>query len=332
MDLRQLRYFAQIVESGSLSKASRCLFVAQPALSQQLARLEDEVGKPLLQRSSRGVTPTESGLALYHHARFVLRQMDQALSIARQESGPVQGMVSVGLPATTLLAVGLPLMKAVREKYPGILLNVVEGMSGHIAQMMRLGQLDLAILFTNDVSSKLDATPLLEEELFVLFPDKSGYLPARRTSMTVDEVARLPLILPTSTHGLRRRVVAEFERRNLTPCVVAEIDSLSLLMNCVYEGMGATIKPMSALQFEGARRDGWRAVSISDARITRRNYIYSIAANLLSPAASAVAREMDDTARALVRSGQWPGVRLIDSDEALGGASQATAADEMAAV
>lgn len=314
MDLRQLRYFAQIVESGSLSKASRCLFVAQPALSQQLAKLEDEVGKPLLQRSSRGVTPTENGLALYHHARFMLRQLDQALSIARQESDNVQGMVSVGLPATTVLAIGLPLMKAIREKYSGILLNVVEGMSGHIAQMMRLGQLDLAVLFTNDVSSKLDATALLEEELFVLFPESSSYVPRGRTSITIAEVAALPLILPTSTHGLRRRVVVEFEWRNLKPHVVGEIDSLSLLMNCVYNGMGATIKPMSALQLEGARGKRWRALSISDARITRRNYLYSLAGNLLSPAAAAVAKELKDTARLLVTSKQWRGVWLIDDN------------------
>ena len=314
MDLRQLRYFAQIVESGSLSKASRCLFVAQPALSQQLAKLEHEVGKPLLLRSSRGVTPTENGLALYHHARFMLRQLDQALSIARQESGKVQGMVSVGLPATTVLAVGLPLMKAVRDKYSGILLNVVEGMSGHIAQMMRLGQLDLAVLFTNDVSSKLDSIAMLEEELFVLFPESSSYVPRGRTSVTVAEVAALPLILPTSTHGLRRRVVVEFDRRNLKPHVVAEIDSLSLLMSCVYNGMGATIKPMSALQLENARGKRWRALSISDARITRRNYLYSIAGNLLSPAASAVAKELKDTARLLVTTKQWRGVWLVDNE------------------
>src|ERR1700754_2366293 len=110
MDLRQLRYFACIVESGSFAKASRQLFIAQPALSQQLAKLEDEVGKPLLNRSSKGVTPTDNGLALYHHARFMLRQLDQALSIARQESGEVRGMVSVGLPATTVSAIGLPLV------------------------------------------------------------------------------------------------------------------------------------------------------------------------------------------------------------------------------
>lgn len=314
MDLRQLRYFAQIVESGSLSKASRCLFIAQPALSQQLAKLEDEVGKPLLQRSSRGVVPTENGLALYHHARFMLRQLDQALSIARQESGEVQGMVSLGLPATTVLAIGLPLMKAVRDKYPGILLNVVEGMSGHIAHMMRLGQLDLAILFSNDVSSMLDASALLEEDLFVLFTESTPYVAPERESITIAEVAALPLILPTSSHGLRRRVVAEFERRNLKPNVVAEIDSLSLLMSCVYDGMGATIKPMSALELQRTRGKKWRALAIADARITRRNYIYSISTKQLSPAASVVAKEIQVVTRALVDSGQWRGVRLIDDE------------------
>ena len=315
MDLRQLRYFAQIVESGSLSKASRCLFVAQPALSQQIAKLEAEVGKSLLHRSARGVTPTDNGLALYHHARFMLRQMDQALPIARQEAGEVRGMVSLGLPATTLVAVGLPLMRCIQKKYPGILLNVVEGMSGHIAQMMRLGQLDLAILFSNDVSSKLDAMPLLEEELFVLLPKHSSLISHNQTSITVAEISKLPLILPTGTHGLRRRVVAEFERRDLTPHVVAEIDSLTLLMNCVYDGMGITIKPMSALQHEGERGKAWRALAISDARITRRNYIYSIARNLLSPAATAVGIELRETARMLVILGRWPGVTLIDKSE-----------------
>ncbi|WP_284416791.1 MULTISPECIES: LysR substrate-binding domain-containing protein [unclassified Bradyrhizobium] len=312
MDLRQLRYFAQIVESGSLSKASRCLFVAQPALSQQIAKLEEEVGRPLLQRSSRGVIPTENGLALYHHARFMLRQLDHALSIARQDSAGVSGMVSVGLPATTVLAIGLPLTKCIRAKYPGILLNVVEGMSGHIAHMMRLGQLDLAILFNNDVSSKLDAIPLLDEELFVLLPADSSLVPQHRCSITVAEVAKLPLILPTGTHGLRRRVAAEFERRNITPNVVAEIDSLSLVMSCVGEGIGVTIKPMSALQAGGRSSEDWRALPISDARITRRNYVYSIKPDLLAPAALAVAKELQDTARTLVTSGQWRGVSLVN--------------------
>ncbi|HXE18592.1 MAG TPA: LysR family transcriptional regulator, partial [Castellaniella sp.] len=97
MNLKQLQYFVQTVESGSMTKASLQLFIAQPALSQQLTKLEDEVGKPLLVRSARGVTPTDNGLALYHHAKFMLRQLDQALSIARQETMETYGMVTVGL-------------------------------------------------------------------------------------------------------------------------------------------------------------------------------------------------------------------------------------------
>jgi LysR family tcuABC transcriptional regulator len=69
----------------------------------------------------------------------MLRQLDQAMSIARQESMAVQGMVSVGLAATTAAALGLPLVRRVHERYPSILLNVVEGMSGHLGQMMRMG-------------------------------------------------------------------------------------------------------------------------------------------------------------------------------------------------
>ncbi len=162
MDLRQLKYFVQIVESGSLAKASRQLYVAQPALSQHIAKLESEVGKPLLIRTAKGVTPTENGAALHHHARFILRQLDQALSVARQEPGTVHGMVSVGLAATTVCAVGAPFMRRIRERFPGIVLNVVEGMSGHLAQMMRTGQLDLAILFSRDAVPDLPAEPIVE--------------------------------------------------------------------------------------------------------------------------------------------------------------------------
>jgi LysR family transcriptional regulator, regulatory protein for tcuABC len=311
VDLRQLRYFAQIVESGSLSKASRQLFIAQPALSQQLSKLEGEIGKPLLNRSSKGVVPTENGLALYHHARFMLRQLDQALSIARKESGAVQGMVSVGLPATTVSALGLPLVRRIRERYPSILLNVVEGMSGHLGQMMRMGQLDLAVLFASDVAPDMSVKALLEEELFVMLPRHSTLVEPRRTSVTIAEAAALPLILPTGTHGLRRRIAAEFEQRSLQAHIVAEIDSLSLLMNCVYNGMAATIKPMAAIYLEGERGRKWRAISVSDAHMSRRNYLYSQPPARLSTAAAVVATELNTTALELMTSGAWTGVEPI---------------------
>jgi LysR family tcuABC transcriptional regulator len=311
VDLRQLKYFVRIVESGSLAKASRQLFIAQPALSQQIAKLEAEVGKRLLNRSAKGVTPTENGTALYHHARFMLRQLDQALSIARQDPGTVHGMVSVGLAATTVCAVGIPFMRSVRAKYPGIVLNVVEGMSGHLAQMMRLGQLDLVVLFSSDAIPELPSEPLLEEELFVMLPADSTLVPKSKKRLTVEEAAQLPLILPTGIHGLRRRIAAEFDQRQLTPNVVAEVDSLSLLMTCVRDGIGATIKPMSGALVEGHMREGWRTLPFSDAKISRPNYLFSVTQQQLSPAAAVVRSELKEVVKSLVQTGVWKGVSCI---------------------
>jgi LysR family tcuABC transcriptional regulator len=313
MDLRQLKYFVQIVESGSLAKASRQLYVAQPALSQHIAKLEAEVGKSLLIRTAKGVTPTENGTALHHHARFILRQLDQALSVARQEPGTVHGMVSVGLAASTVCAVGAPFMRRIRERFPGIVLNVVEGMSGHLAQMMRTGQLDLAILFSRDAVPDLPAEPIVEEELFVMLPEDSDLVAPRRVKLSCADTAALPLILPTSIHGLRRRIASEFEQRNLSIHVVAEVDSLSLLMTCVRDGMGATIKPMSAALVDGRIREGWRTLAFSDADMRRVNFIYSVDPEQLSPAAAAVRGELRETIKQLVLQGEWQGVNLLQA-------------------
>jgi LysR family tcuABC transcriptional regulator len=310
MDMRQLRYFVQIVESGSLAKASRQLFIAQPALSQQMARLEDEVGKALLVRSSRGVVPTDNGEALYHHAKFMLRQLDQAVAVARQDTALVSGRVALGLAPTTVCQLGLPLMKHLHAKYPGIQLNVIEGLSGHLEQMTRVGQLDLAVLFSQNAATDLSVEPLLTEELFVILPVGSPLVTPERRSLTLREVAALPLILPSPGHGLRRRIALEFERINLPLDAVAEVDSLPLLMSCVADGVGATIKPMGAIHALGGQPERWRCLRIADAEMTRVNYLYALPPQKLSPCAAVVQRELKLVVHELVSSGRWQGVEL----------------------
>ena len=315
MDMRQLRYFVQIVESGSLAKASRQLFIAQPALSQQMARLEDEVGRPLLVRSSRGVTPTENGEALYHHAKFMLRQLDQAVSVARQETAALSGRVTLGLAPTTTCQLGLPLLQHLRCKVPGVRLNVVEGLSGHLEHMTRVGELDLAVLFSPKAAAELSVEPLLEEELFVILPADSALVPADRQSLTLHEVAALPLILPSPGHGLRRRIGLEFERNNLPIDAVAEIDSLPLLMHCVAQGVGATIKPMAAIHALDDRPERWRCLRVSDARLSRSNYLYALPPHKLSPCAAVVRDELRRVVRGLAQRGEWRGVRLCEATD-----------------
>lgn len=309
MDMRQLRYFVQIVESGSLAKASRQVFIAQPALSQQMARLEEEVGKPLLVRSSRGVTPTDNGTALYHHAKFMLRQLDQAVSVARQDTAALSGRVTLGLAPTTNCQIGLPLIRHMRQTLPGVIVNVVEGLSGHLEHMTRVGQLDLAVLFSQKAAAELTVEPLLEEDLFVILPRSSALVPPDRVSLSMAEVAALPLIVPSPGHGLRRRIALEFERANIDIDPVAEIDSLPLLMHCLADGMGATIKPMAAIHALD-KPEHWRALTIADAQMSRTNYLYSLPPQKLSPCAAVVRDELKSLVRRLIESGEWQGVRL----------------------
>jgi len=315
MDVRGLRYFVQVVESGSLTKASRQFFVAQPALSQQIARLEEEVGKPLLVRSARGVVPTPNGEALYRHAKLMLRQLDEAVLIARQEFSNLKGRVTLGLAPSTACMLGLPLLRHLKENYPGIVLNVVSALPGHLEERARRDELDVAILFSKTAARDLVFEPLLEEDVFVMVPADSQLVAPDKTSLTLAEAAALPMVLSTASHNLRRRFTSELERANLSVEVVAEIDSLPLVMRYVAEGGGATIQPMAATEVHHAEH-GWRCLPISDAPITRANYVYSLPVPKLSATASIVRTELTQVVHRLIESGIWRGVRILPSPQA----------------
>ncbi|QDL38659.1 LysR substrate-binding domain-containing protein [Rhodoferax sediminis] len=324
MDIRQLRYFVQIVESGSLTKASRQLFIAQSALSQRMALLEEEVGKTLLVRSVRGVVPTQNGDALYQHARFMLRQLDEAVLIARQEFSNVRGRVTVGLAPSTACMLGLPLLRTLKEKYPGILLNVFSALPGHLEEKARLGELDVAILFSKTAASEMTFEPLLDEEVFVILPGNTKLVAPRKKSLTLKETAALPMVLSTPSHALARRFMLELERAGLEPNVAAEIDSLLLVMRYVAEGEGATIQPMAATETLYPP-DGWRCLPISNAPMTRANYIYALSPQKLSASASIVRAELKHITEQLIASGTWQGVRLTPTvAEAIGEDRQAS--------
>lgn len=145
MELRQLRYLVKILELGSLGRAALELDVGVSALSQQIGKLESELSIRLLNRTTTGVTATSAGLAFLHHAQLTLRQADNAVLAAHR--GRMNGYVSVGLPTTTAMVLALPLINAMRERYPDIQLHLVEMLSGHLAAQLNAPQIDLAILF-----------------------------------------------------------------------------------------------------------------------------------------------------------------------------------------
>jgi LysR family tcuABC transcriptional regulator len=306
MELRQLRYFARVVELGSMSRAALDLGVVQSALSQQISRLEGELSTRLLQRSAKGVTPTEAGLAFFREAQLALRHADEASRAAQQAR--LSGSVSVGLAPTTASVLGLPLMRAMRERYPEVHLHMVESLSGHLSTMLNARQLDLAVLFDTHPARRWSVTPLLEEKLFLIQArDPAKPLPAR---IRLRELRGVRLILPSGGHGLRSTLDAAFTRARLKPEVVTEIDSLTMLMDAVAAGLGATIQPWAALGRFADAQERFQFAQIADAQVLRLNSLCSLSDDELSPAALAVRVVLAACARELVEAGRWAGARL----------------------
>jgi len=166
MELRQLRYFVRIVELGSMSRAALELDLVQSALSQQISRLEGELATRLLQRTRKGVQPTEAGLAFFREAQLTLRHAEQAARAAREAR--LSGSVSVGLAPTTASVLGAPLLHAMRTRYPDVRLHLVESLSGHITAMLNARQLDLAVLFDTGAARRWSVLPLLKEQLYCI--------------------------------------------------------------------------------------------------------------------------------------------------------------------
>ncbi|MCB1953497.1 MAG: LysR family transcriptional regulator, partial [Rhodocyclaceae bacterium] len=147
MELRQLRYFSAIAKHGSFSKAAEQVFVAQSALSHQLAQLESELGARLFHRSRRGVVLTEAGRVFLAHATAILRQVEDARASVMNVAGEPSGKVVFGVPHSASNALALPLLQAVREQLPKVELELTEELTGNLVPQLRSGQINLAVLF-----------------------------------------------------------------------------------------------------------------------------------------------------------------------------------------
>ncbi|MGB3277303.1 MAG: LysR substrate-binding domain-containing protein [Castellaniella sp.] len=306
MEIRQLRYFVCAIEQGSMGRAARELSVVTSTLSQQISRLESELSTRLLQRTATGIVPTDAGIAFFRQAQLALRNIDEAARSARQAR--LSGHVSVGLAPTTAAVLGLPLILAMRERYPDVRLHLVESLSGHLAAMLNARQLDLAILFNDEAGRKWSVMPLLEENLYVIAARGFKDFPRRKT-VRLAGLAGLPLAMPTHLHGLRSTLASAVRRQAVKLEVALEIDSLAMLMDAVAAGLVATIQPGAAIT-RMAGHDLAMA-RLSDPGLVRRNLLASLSDEELSPAGLAVRVALRDVVRGLVESGQWLGARSL---------------------
>jgi len=306
MELRQLRYFVRVVETGSMGRAALALDVTTSTMSQQISRLEGELSTRLLQRLPTGVVPTGAGIELYRHAQTILHQVDMAANAA--QGGRLSGKVSVGMAPTTALMLALPLLRAMRERYPKIQLHIVEGLSGHLTALLDARRLDLTMRFDMGEDHRLSATPLLKEYLFVIgMKDLPGMPRGKKTRL--EHLGHLPLILPSGRHTLVSIIMNAFKRKNIVPNVVIEIDGLNTLLGAVQAGMGATLHPSSAVSF--IRNENIVLVPIADKSLFRCSILTGQPDEELSPAALATRVVLKDVAHGLIRDGLWEGASIM---------------------
>lgn len=322
MELRQLRYFLRIVELGSMSKAAKDLYIAQPALSSQITNLESELGVRLLSRSVRGVSPTRAGDALYLHAQAVLRQIERLkYDVANTDALP-GGPVSVGLPTSAANVLAGPLIAAVQQRYPDIQLRIVESLSGHLLELVATGRLEMSLLFeavpgTGSPSKEIARgagiqwAPLIDEDLYLLAKPPQGGNGA--SAVSLEEAAGVPLVLPGSSNVTRQIIERRFAEAGLAPSVMMELDSLSTIQSIVESGQAATILSLSALVGAGVR-EKLSVRPVDDPPLRRRLSLCNSDVLGMGAAAEVVGALIPQLVCELVASGRWAGAHLLQNE------------------
>lgn len=304
MEIRQLRYFVRIVDLGSLSKAAADLYVAQPALSKQIASLEAELKVSLLVRSPRGVTPTEAGLAFYRQAQSLLRQLARVPDEVRSADASPSGVVAVGMPYSASNILAPALVAAVRERLPGIRLAITEEGSGYLEGLLAGGRLDLSLLYERDrPSPQIEERPLLVEELFLV--TKAG----GKGDIPLAGIAKLQFILPGPANSTRQVVEKAFAKAGLPIQVAAEVDGPWTTKSMVAAGLGATILSRSALYPEKALT-GLAVRRIVRPALTRAMNLCVRRGETLARAPAVVADVLVKVAGNLIGSGHWKGASI----------------------
>ena len=241
MQFRHLRYFVSVVEAGSFSRAAAAIHVAQPALSQQVAELEERLGQTLLKRSSRGVRPTAAGDALYRKASAILRQLERLAELVRSSSGETQGTVSLGIATSLAGQLVGPFIEACKVAHPKVTLKWFDGDSASLGGRVEANSLDIAVLFEGELASPLSRRPLFRQRLYFVGKDR---LAEQGDSVSLGQIAALPLVLPSHPNQRRRTIERAFASAGLSPNVVAEADTIPSELYAVRAGLGSTILNM----------------------------------------------------------------------------------------
>lgn len=245
MELHQLRYFCAIVDSGSFSRAARQTHVSQPSLSQQIRKLEDELGARLFDRLGRSVRLTEIGQTFLPRARAVLRELEAARGDLAQQENSMRGTIAVGVIPTVAPYLLPPHLTKFSRKFPEAKISIVEEITPILLERLRAASIDLALLALPIRGHEFETFPILSEPLFAALPQEHSL--SHRRLLALRDLRAEPFLLLRDGHCFRENVLAACDRARLHPQIVFESGQFSSLLSMVAAGMGVSLVPEMAL-------------------------------------------------------------------------------------
>jgi len=297
MELHQLEYFVAVAEEASFTRAAARVHVAQPGVSAQVRRLEAELGQQLLDRSGRSVRLTEVGTAVLPFARAALDAVANARLSVDQLAGLVRGQVRVGMVSGCALPALAELLAGFHRRYPGVGIALTEDGSDRLVELLRDGQIDLALIGAAGAATPGLKTTVVLDDALVAAVSREDPLAARQ-AITVDNLRDQPLVsLPPGT-GVRAALDAACASAGFTPRIVLEASALPMVAQLASLGLGVAILPASAApagttqagtaQARAAQAGTLHVLPISDPQVRSRLELAWNPATAVSPASRAL--------------------------------------------
>jgi LysR family transcriptional regulator, hydrogen peroxide-inducible genes activator len=264
MEIHQLRYFCAVAKTGNFTRAAAREHVAQPSLSQQILKMEDELGAKLFDRLGRGVRLTAFGQTFLPRAQAILRELGEATSEIQQMVGMEAGTIVFGtIPTIAPYFLPSKLSKFLSQ-HPQVKLRVIEEITPMLLTQLHEGVMDMALVALPVTGPEFVTREILREPMYLVVP--KGHRLAHEKSTPLKEIQEDPFLLLKEGHCFRDSVVSACQRSRTKLNVVFETGQFSTILAMVSAGMGISVVPEMAI--ESIR--GCRFIPLADSTAYRR--------------------------------------------------------------
>lgn len=258
MELHQLGYFVAVAETGGFSKAARICFVAQPSLSQQIKKLEQELGQKLFERLGRSTVLTEAGRALLPRARLILKETRDIKAGITEDVGSGTGQLSVGLIPTIAPYILPGVLKRFYESFPMAQISVNENLTERLIRSLVALEIEMAVM-SLPIDDKLIRTePLFDDPLVLAL--SPGHELAESENVTIEDLKNIPFIALDEEHCLGEQINNFCYERQINPEIICRTWNLSTIQHCVSFGNGVSLVPKMLVMTDSSRQCVYRTI------------------------------------------------------------------------